>query len=154
MRNKVAHSLALLFIALYPTLQTPMQPLGTPSLLRPFLSLLKPTRTAQTSLLILRTLVEINEEVHDTLLKSARPSTADRNARDTKLRDDVREQEAAVMHETVLGVWEEALGRLDGGEGPEWSDVVEGAVKAYTGYVRACTTPPNRLPFLRALHPR
>jgi hypothetical protein len=137
MRNKLAHSLALLFIALYPSLQTPMQPSSTPSLLGPYLSLLKPTRNSQTSLLLLRTLVEINEEVHDTLLKSARPATADRTERDNKLRDEVREKEAATLHNTVVAVWEEALGRLDGGEGAGWTEVVEGAVKAYSGYVRA-----------------
>lgn len=136
MRNKVAHSLALLFIALYPTLQTPMLPSSTPSLLQPMLQLLKPTRNPQTTLLILRTIVEINEEVHDTLLKSARPSTNERNERDNKLRDEVREKEAAVMHETVLGVWEEGLRRLDSGEGAGWTEVVEWAVKAYSGYVR------------------
>lgn len=140
MRNKLAHSLALLFIALYPSLQTPMQPSSTPSLLGPYLSLLKPTRNSQTSLLLLRTLVEINEEVHDTLLKSARPATADRSERDNKLRDEVREKEAATLHGTVVAVWEEALGRLDGGEGAGWTEVVEGAVKAYSGYVRAYDT--------------
>ena len=105
------------------------------------LPMLKPSVNPHTTLLILHTLVEINEEVHDTLLKSARPYTAERNERDGKLRDEVREKEAPAMHEAILSVWEEALGRMEGGEGQGWAEVVEWAVRAYGGYVRESRHP-------------
>ena len=145
MRNKVAHTLALLFISLYPTLQSPPLPSSSPSLLQNLLPMLKPSVNPHTTLLILHTLVEINEEVHDTLLKSARPYTAERGERDGKLRDEVREKEATAMHEAVLSVWEEALGRMEGGEGQGWAEVVEWAVRAYGGYVRESETKPIHL---------
>ncbi|CDZ96539.1 Nuclear mRNA export factor receptor LOS1/Exportin-t (importin beta superfamily) [Phaffia rhodozyma] len=135
LRNKVSHTLALLFISSYPTLQYPPLPSSTPSLLSTLLILVKPQVNPHTTLLVLHTIVEINQEAHDTLLKSARAWTQERNERDAKLRDEMREREAPAMHDACLTVWEEALGRMDGGEGQGWAEVVEWAVKAYGGYV-------------------
>jgi exportin-T len=146
LRNRLAHTLALLFISLYPSIQMPPLPSTSQSLLQTLLPLLKPSVNPHTTLLVLHTLVEINEEVHDTLLKSARPFTQDRMARDGKLRDAVRENEAGLMHDVVTSVWEEALGRIEGGEGQGWAEVVEWAVRAYSGYVREYPLHPPLFP--------
>jgi exportin-T len=54
------------------------------------------------SLLFFHIVLEISGEVADQMIKSARPYDADRHTRDARVRDTVRERDAARINEAVL----------------------------------------------------
>lgn len=129
MRNKVAYTLTLVFLRLYPD--------SVPEFLQPFLSFLEvgaegalsqsqsqslsngqsqdqqsqssqqpqsQSRT-QAMLLTLHLLVEIAAEIHDPLLKSSRAYTAERNNRDGMVRDGLRNSgDAKAVIDRLLGI--------------------------------------------------
>ncbi|PFH52965.1 hypothetical protein AMATHDRAFT_55850 [Amanita thiersii Skay4041] len=104
-RNKFSHILSLFFLCTYidqwPLFFTDLfkfiQPSGPNT---PF--------NRHVSLLFFHIVLEISGEVADQMIKSARHFSAERHARDTKVRDAVRERDAARVNEAVLTIVAEA----------------------------------------------
>ena len=92
-------------------------------------------------------MLEISGEVADQLIKAARTFSPDRHARDSRVRDAVRERDAAHINEAVLTIVAdgvERMGRLRKGEqaGPAAEreldtavEVVDWGVRTYASYV-------------------
>ena len=64
------------------------------------------------SLLFFHIILEISGEVADQMIKSARPHHAARHARDARVRDAVRERDAAKINEAVLTLVAEGSERM------------------------------------------
>ncbi|WWC92796.1 uncharacterized protein L201_007755 [Kwoniella dendrophila CBS 6074] len=129
LRNKLAFTLAHLFLNVYPN--------TIPTFLHPLIALLTPSDPSPSSstnfhptLLALRVLTEIAQEVHDTTLRSARKYSKDRQERDGVVRDVIRSSgDERLAVNGMLGLLEKGLDMLDrGGEG-KWLEVVEATLK-------------------------
>lgn len=87
-------------------------------------------------------MIEISEEVADQLLKAARTFSQQRHFRDGKVRDAVRDRDAARINEAVLTIVADSSEKLTNarkGESPENSDrlveVVDWGVRTFGSYV-------------------
>ena len=91
--------------------------------------------------------LEISGEVADQLIKSARSYSAARQARDTRVRDAVREHDAAAVNEAVLTIVAngvERMGRLRKGDASPTEreldtviEVVDWGIRTFASYVGA-----------------
>lgn len=111
LRNKFAHTLTLFFLCTYID--------QWPTFFTDFFALIHPPQsTSQTaynphvSLLLFHIILEISGEVADQLIKSARQYNAARHARDTRVRDAVRERDAARLNEAVLTIVADNVERM------------------------------------------
>ncbi|KAF9468102.1 armadillo-type protein [Collybia nuda] len=108
LRNKFSHTLTLFFLCTYID--------QWPSFFSDLFTLIRPTDTAifnrHISLLFFHIVLEISGEVADQMIKSARPYDADRHARDGRVRDAVRERDAARINEAVLTLVAEGSERM------------------------------------------
>jgi exportin-T len=112
LRNKFSHTLTLFFLCTYdqqwPTffsdlftlIQSPEQ-----SSQKPF--------NRHVSLLFFHIVLEISGEVADQIIKSARSFSGARHARDAKVRDGVRDRDAARINEAVLTIVSEGAKRME-----------------------------------------
>ncbi|KAF8589812.1 ARM repeat-containing protein [Ramaria rubella] len=115
LRNKFSHILSLFFVCTYPNqypaffndLFTLIRPSSAPSGSSASASL-----NPHISLLLFHILIEISGEVADQLLKSARVFSSARHARDTRVRDAVRERDAPLINEAVLTIVSEGADRM------------------------------------------
>ncbi|TBU33297.1 ARM repeat-containing protein [Dichomitus squalens] len=145
LRNKFAHTLTLFFLCTYvdkwPTFFTDFF-----ALIRPAESTSQTTYNHHISLLLFHIVLEISGEVADQLIKAARTFNPDRHARDSRVRDAVRERDAARINEAVLTIVAdgvERMGRLRKGEpGPSTEreldsaiEVVDWGVRTFASYV-------------------
>ena len=143
MRNKFGHTLTLFFLCTYvdkwPTFFTDF-----------FAFIHPPESTSQTtfnphvSLLLFHIVLEISGEVADQLIKAARTFSADRHARDSRVRDAVRERDAARINEAVLTIVADGVERMGrmrkGGPASEREldtaiEVVDWGVRTFASYV-------------------
>ena len=111
LRNKFAHTLTLFFLCTYID--------KWPSFFTDFFALIHPPEsTSQTtfnphvSLLLFHIVLEISGEVADQLIKAARQYSAERQARDGRVRDAVRERDAARINEAVLTIVADGVERM------------------------------------------
>jgi exportin-T len=101
---------------------------------------------AHISILFFRIVLEISGEVADQIIKSARAWTGERHARDARVRDAVRDRDAARVNEAVLTIVADNAERVtklrkDGVSGKELSETVEVVdlgIRAFGSYVGAC----------------
>lgn len=94
------------------------------------------------SLLLFHLVTEISGEVADQMLKSARAFNAARHARDGKVRDAVRERDAAAINEAVLTIVAEGTAMMERVRKEEVSlnldslvEVVEWGIRTFGSYV-------------------
>lgn len=111
LRNKFAHTLTLFFLCTYID--------KWPSFFTDFFGLIHPPEsTSQTtfnphvSLLLFHVILEISGEVADQLIKAARQFNTARHARDTRVRDAVRERDAPRINEAVLTIVADGMERM------------------------------------------
>lgn len=108
LRNKFSHTLTLFFLCTYID--------QWPTFFSDLFTLIRPTDTSafnrHISLLFFHIVLEISGEVADQMIKSARPYDADRHARDGRVRDAVRERDAARINEAVLTLVAEGSERM------------------------------------------
>ncbi|EMD34072.1 hypothetical protein CERSUDRAFT_117585 [Gelatoporia subvermispora B] len=111
LRNKFAHTLTLFFLCSYidqwPTFFTDLF-----TLIRPPESTSQTTFNHHVSLLFFHIVLEISGEVADQLIKAARTFSAARQGRDTRVRDAVRERDAARINEAVLTIVADFVERM------------------------------------------
>jgi len=148
-RNKFSHTLTLFFLCTY-TEQWPTF----------FSDLFMLIQTAEQrsqrgfnrhlSLLFFHVVLEISGEVADQLIKSARSFNAQRHGRDGRVRDGVRERDAAKINEAVLTIISDRTEHLselrknpgaatDQKELDHVIEVVDWGVRAFSSYVGAST---------------
>ena len=111
LRNKFAHTLTLFFLCTYvdqwPTFFTDFF-----TLIHPPESTSQTTYNPHVSLLLFHIILEISGEVADQIIKSARTFSAARHARDTRVRDAVRERDAPRINEAVLTIVADGVERM------------------------------------------
>jgi len=147
LRNKFSHTLTLFFLCTYDK--------QWPTFFPDLFSLLHPTAQGtekgfnrHISLLFFHIVLEISGEVADQIIKSARSFTAERHARDGKVRDGVRERDAGRINEAVLTIVAEAAERMtelrknpeqpsDSKELDHAIEVVDWGVRTFGSYVGA-----------------
>ena len=102
-RNKFSHTLTLFFLCTYNE--------QWPTFFSDLFTLIRPTeQTTQNgfnrhiSLLFFHIVLEISGEVADQIIKSARNFSPQRHARDARVRDGVRDRDAAKINEAVLTI--------------------------------------------------
>ncbi|KAK2463400.1 hypothetical protein APHAL10511_004486 [Amanita phalloides] len=102
-RNKFSHTMTLFFLCSYID--------QWPSFFTDLFSFIRPSEAASSasfnrhvSLLFFRVVLEISGEVADQMIKSARTFTPERHARDSRVRDAVRERDAARINEAILTI--------------------------------------------------
>ncbi|RDX57282.1 ARM repeat-containing protein [Lentinus brumalis] len=145
LRNKFAHTLTLFFLCTYID--------KWPSFFTDFFALIHPPESTSSttfnphvSLLLFHLVLEISGEVADQVIKAARQFSAARHARDGRVRDAVRERDAARINEAVLTIVAdgvERMGRLrkaDAGSVPERDldsaiEVVDWGIRTFASYV-------------------
>ncbi|KAI0671757.1 ARM repeat-containing protein [Trametes maxima] len=144
LRNKFAHTLTLFFLCTYidkwPTFFTDFF-----ALIHPPESTSQTTFNPHVSLLLFHLVLEISGEVADQIIKSARQFTAERHARDTRVRDAVRERDASRINEAVLTIVAdrvERMARLRKGDSPSLEreldsaiEVVDWGIRTFASYV-------------------
>lgn len=145
LRNKFAHTLTLFFLCTYidkwPTFFTDFF-----ALIHPPESTSQTTYNPHVSLLFFHLVLEISGEVADQIIKAARQFTAERHARDTRVRDAVRERDAARINEAVLTIVADGVDRMAQlrKDGPSPSsereldsavEVVDWGIRTYASYV-------------------
>lgn len=102
LRNKFSHTLSLFFLRTYVD--------QWPTFFTDFFTLISPPETSSSSfnphvsLLLFHLVLEISGEVADQMLKAARIHNPARHARDGRVRDAVRERDAARINEAVLTI--------------------------------------------------
>ncbi|THH18865.1 hypothetical protein EUX98_g8885 [Antrodiella citrinella] len=111
LRNKFSHTLTLFFLCTYLE-QWPTFFADLFSLIRPSESTSQSTFNSHVSLLFFHIVLEISGEVADQMIKAARTFSAARHGRDTRVRDAVRERDAASINEAVLVIVAEGVGRM------------------------------------------
>ena len=103
LRNKFSHTLTLFFLCTYieqwPTFFTDLF-----TLMRPIESSPQSAFNRHISLLFFHIVLEISGEVADQMIKSARQFSPARHGRDARVRDAVRERDAARINEAVLTI--------------------------------------------------
>ncbi|KAI0342761.1 ARM repeat-containing protein [Trametopsis cervina] len=143
-RNKFSHTLTLLFLATYlDQWQTFFGDLFT--LIRPPESTSQATFNTHVSLLFFHLVLEISGEVADQIIKSARSYNPARHGRDTRVRDAVRDRDAAAVNEAVLTIVAdgvERMGRLRQGDSSPAekeldtvTEVVDWGIRTFASYV-------------------
>ncbi|KAI0766752.1 armadillo-type protein [Irpex lacteus] len=160
-RNKFSHTLTLLFLATYlDQWQSFFADLFT--LIRPPESTSQSTFNAHVSLLFFHLVLEISGEVADQIIKSARTYSAARHARDTRVRDAVRDRDASAINEAVLTIVAdgvERMGRLRKGDSSPAereldtvTEVVDWGIRTFASYVGwidiNLTVTPTTIPLL------
>ncbi|KAJ7274411.1 armadillo-type protein [Mycena haematopus] len=163
LRNKFSHTLTLFFLCTY---MTPGQwPTFFPdlfSLIRPAQSSssLEPAFNRHIILLFFHIVLEISGEVADQMLKSARTFNQARQTRDARVRDAVRERDAAGINEAVLTIVSEGAQTMKkSGESSreleEAAEVVELGIRtfgSYAGWIDInLTVTPTTVPLLFSL---
>lgn len=138
LRNKLSSTLAYLFIDSYPN--------NIPTFLHPFFELLSPQDPSSSKspnfhpiFLAVRLLIEIAQEVHDSVIKSARLFTDGRHARDGFIRDSIRSSgDERLAVDGLIGLVETSLGVVErGGEGSaKWIETADLALKALGAWIR------------------
>lgn len=144
LRNKFAHTLTLFFLCtymqqwqsffsdLFSLIQAPDQQSSS-----------SPKFNRHVALLFFHLITEISGEVADQLIKGARSFSAVRLARDTNVRDLVRERDAATINEAVLAIVTDETNRLAKGNNNigtnqnEVVEVVDWGVRTFGSYVGA-----------------
>lgn len=108
-RNKFSHTLTLFFLCTYDE--------QWPNFFSDLFTLIRPADqkgfNRHVSLLFFHIVLEISGEVADQIIKSARSFSAARHARDAKVRDGVRERDAARINEAVLTIVAERAERMN-----------------------------------------
>ncbi|KZV62903.1 KapM protein [Peniophora sp. CONT] len=164
LRNKFSHTLALFFLATYSEQWTTFF-VDLFALVRPAEASSSNTVAFNThvSLLFFHIVLEISGEVADTILKVARQWTEERHQRDGRVRDAVRERDAARINEAVLTIVADAAGRMErlrkaGGSQKELGDAVEvvgtgmRTFASYVGWVDInLTVTPSTIPLIFTL---
>ncbi|KAL4252303.1 Exportin-T [Abortiporus biennis] len=112
LRNKFSHTLTLFFLCTYLD-QWPTFFNDIFTLIRPPESTSQSTFNPHVSLLFFHIVLEISGEVADQLIKAARTWTPARQARDSRVRDAVRERDAPSINEAVLTIVSEAVERMN-----------------------------------------
>ncbi|KAF8638342.1 hypothetical protein AX17_002362 [Amanita inopinata Kibby_2008] len=162
LRNKFSHTLTLFFLSTYIE--------QWPSFFTDLFAFIRPTETStdacfnrHVSLLFFHIILEISGEVADQTIKSARHFTAERHARDSRVRDAVRERDAARINEAVLTIFAEGaemMVELQKAEpSPESSRELEHAIEivdwgirtfgSYVGWIDInLTVTPTTIPLL------
>lgn len=151
-RNKFSHTLTLLFLATYLD-QWPSFFGELFSLIRPPESTSRSTFNSHVSLLFFHLVLEISGEVADQIVKSARSYSVARQARDTRVRDAVRDRDAAAINEAVLTIVAdgvERMGRLRKGDASPTereldtvTEVVDWGIRTFASYVGECFALPS-----------
>jgi exportin-T len=131
-RNKLAFTIAHLFIHTYETLQ--------PEFLKSFVSLLaSPTPPFHAALLSIRLIYEIAGEIHDATLRSARAWSDERFKRDGAIRDMIRTRgDGVAVIGALFGVVRQGVDRVEAGERGKWAELVELAIAAIAAWTREC----------------
>jgi exportin-T len=142
LRNKFSHTLTLLFLATYldrwPTFFADVF-----ALMRPAESTSQTSFNPHVSLLFFHFVIEISEEVADQIIKGARQFNTDRHVRDARVRDAVRERDAARINEAVLTIVADYVERLQvlmksptatGRETSEVLEVVDWGIRTFGSY--------------------
>ncbi|KAJ6505980.1 armadillo-type protein [Mycena vulgaris] len=158
LRNKFSHTLTLFFLCTYMT--------QWPAFFSDLFSLIRPAQSSSSSqpafnrhiiLLFFHIVLEISGEVADQMLKSARPFSQARHTRDARVRDAVRERDAAGINEAVLTIVAEGAETLKkGGASPrEMVEVVDLGIRTFGSYVGwidiNLTVTPTTVPLLFSL---
>lgn len=147
LRNKFSHTLTLFFLRTYVDQWT--------TFFADIFLLIRPAESSSTfnrhvSLLFFHLVVEISGEVADQMIKSARTHDAARHARDGRVRDAVRERDAAQINEAVLTIVASGVDRMSelrknetsSGSSRELEEVIEvvdWGVRTFGSYVGALT---------------
>ncbi|WRT69690.1 uncharacterized protein IL334_006680 [Kwoniella shivajii] len=129
LRNKLAFTIAHLFLDVYP--------ITIPSFLQPLFALFTPSDPSSSTpinlhptLLTVRVLSEIAQEIHDTTIRSARPYSKNRQERDGVVRDVIRSSgDEQLAIDGMLGFIERGLNTLDQGGDEKWLEAVEATLK-------------------------
>ncbi|KAK7033114.1 Exportin-T [Favolaschia claudopus] len=143
LRNKFSHTLTLFFLCTY------MTPDQWPTFFSDLFSLIRPSQSSSSSepafnrhivLLFFRIVLEVSGEVADQMLKSARTFNQARQTRDARVRDAVRERDAAAINEAVLTIVSDGTQRMKRvGASPreieEAVEVVDLGIRTFGSYV-------------------
>ncbi|KAK7690696.1 pre-tRNA nuclear export protein [Cerrena zonata] len=145
LRNKFSHTLTLFFLCTYLD--------QWPTFFNDFFTLIRPpestsqiTYNPHVSLLLFHIVLEISGEVADQLIKAARSFSDIRHGRDTRVRDAVRERDAASINEAVLTIVAEGAERMvklrkgdlsptSQGELDQAVEVVDWGIRTFASYV-------------------
>ncbi|KAH9949908.1 ARM repeat-containing protein [Amylocystis lapponica] len=111
LRNKFAHTLTLFFLCTYVD-QWPSFFTDFFTLIRPPESTSQSTYNEHVSLLFFHLILEISGEVADQMIKAARSYNHLRQARDTRVRDAMRERDAGRINEAVLTIVADCVERM------------------------------------------
>jgi exportin-T len=125
-----------------------------PAFFSDLFSLIRPAQSSSSSqpafnrhiiLLFFHIVLEISGEVADQMLKSARPFSQARHTRDARVRDAVRERDAAGINEAVLTIVAEGAETMKkGGASPRELEsaveVVDLGIRTFGSYVGACSS--------------
>lgn len=142
LRNKFSHTLTLFFLCTYwgqwPTFFNDLF-----SIIRPPESTSQSTYNPHVSLLFFHIVLEISGEVADQMIKSARAFNPARHGRDTRVRDAVRERDAAAINEAVLTIVAEGvdiMAKLRKSDAPSAEldgaiEVVDCGIRTFASYV-------------------
>ena len=134
-RNKLASTLAYLFLDVYPD--------SIPTFLHPFFDLLSPPDPSSSTPnfhpvhLALRLLSEIAQEIHDPTIKSAREFTKERLYRDGMARDAIRttgDEKKAV--DGLMGLARVALDKVDKGDKGKWLELADQSMRILGTWTR------------------
>lgn len=145
LRNKFSHTLTLFFLCTY-TEQWPTFFADLFTLIHPAESSSQPTFNRHVSLLFFHLVLEISGEVADQMIKSARQFNTVRHSRDARVRDAVRERDAARINEAVLTIVADGVERMSGLRKVEGSsssarelegviEVVDWGIRTFGSYV-------------------
>jgi exportin-T len=154
LRNKFSHTFSLFFLCTYQN-QWPSFFTDIFAFIRSAPAPSSPTRLATSPdppnitlnthicLLFFRVVLEISGEISDQLLKSARAFLPERHARDSKVKDLVRERDARGLSDAVIGIVTECVTTLnnfgttyDKTESDSLQEVIEWGLKAFGSYIR------------------
>lgn len=148
LRNKFSHTLTLFFLCTYTDQWS--------SFFADLFTLIRPSVASSfnrhVSLLFFHLVLEISGEVADQMIKSARPSNNQiRQARDARVRDAVRERDAAQINEAVLTIVADAAAvrKSQQGNTEELVEVIDWGVRTFGSYVGACVYSTSSAPIYR-----
>jgi exportin-T len=143
-RNKFSHTLTLFFLCTYVE-QWSTFFVDVFSLIRPAESSSQSSFNSHVSLLFFHLVLEISGEVADQMIKAARPFNAVRHGRDARVRDAVRERDAAKINEAVLTIVADGAERMSNLRKSKSSDtareldtvveVVDWGIRTFGSYV-------------------
>ncbi|EGN99272.1 hypothetical protein SERLA73DRAFT_54418 [Serpula lacrymans var. lacrymans S7.3] len=165
LRNKFSHTLTLFFLCTYAEQWSSFFN-DLFSLIRPAESSSQSTFNHHISLLFFHIVLEISGEVADQMIKSARPYNPIRHTRDARVRDAVRERDAAGINEAVLTIVADGAERMaslrknEGSAETERelgivSEVVDWGIRTFGSYVGwidiNLTVTPTTVPLLFTL---